>query len=117
MRWLRYWSARLSSTVDRSIRSLGRLLSFRWLAGVGKTFGQIGRMFAYLFHTLVDWCSTLDLRLLAQGLPALVVGATCLAALGFAGFTQTQDIENRYKKEAETASKAKDYPQALACYE
>jgi len=80
-------------------------------------FRQIGRLLLLAFWGVVGWISALNWRLFLQGLPALVVGGAAVTVLAIAFFTPLQDVQARYTERAVGSAKAKDFPEALACYE
>lgn len=128
MRRLRFWLARLSPrfwlaklSPGRGLRKafapLAAALRSLWKVGPLQFFQQLGRVLAGAFWGILAWGANLNLRLLLQGLPALVVGAGALVVLTFAVLTPTQEVEAHYWEHAKEAAKVKDYPEALACYE
>jgi tetratricopeptide (TPR) repeat protein len=88
-----------------------------WKAGPLRLFRQVGRLTALAFWGVIGWVAALNWRLFLQGLPALAVGAAAVTVLCFAFFTSTQEVEARYRERALSAGRAKDYTEALACYE
>jgi tetratricopeptide (TPR) repeat protein len=70
-----------------------------------------------LFWSAIRWFGALDWRLFLQGAPALTVAAVVGTFSIMAMFTRAQDLEIRYTSQAAAAMNAKDYKQALACYE
>jgi tetratricopeptide (TPR) repeat protein len=92
----------IRSTWERGLLRLGRSAA-SWLA--------------FVFWSVIGWAAARNLRLFFQGLPALAVGASALTVVGFAAFTPTQEIERTYKERAQNAIKAKNLPEAIACYE
>jgi tetratricopeptide (TPR) repeat protein len=97
--------------------SLLAIVGAWWSRGPSRFFRQSVRFFAFVFFGLIRSCASLNYRWLLQGLPALVAGVIALLVLGLTFFTPAQDIENRYLERAQTALKAKDYSEAVLCYE
>src|SRR4051812_1449721 len=110
MRWWRSLRASLAP-ISSSMRSTWRG------GGVFGFFRPIWRFLAFSFWATVRWAAGLQLRLLLQGLPALLFGGVAIAILCFAAFTPSAEIETRYHERADVAVAGKDYKTALVCYE
>jgi tetratricopeptide (TPR) repeat protein len=88
-----------------------------WSVGPVRAIQQFGRFLGFVFWSLVNWCASLNYRLLLQGLPAFAASVAALLVLAFALFTSADEIGSRYRERAQTMMRTKDYPEALVCYE
>ena len=115
MQQLRVWLGQIFGSIGKSLKHLFQALRFGLKPGTQRLFPSA--FVSRAFWGLIAWCGRLDARLFLQGLPALVIGLSCSLVLAFAAFTPNQEIAGRYKERAEAAEKAKDYREALVCYE
>src|SRR5262245_18950893 len=88
-----------------------------WQGGPVALFLWLRKVLARGFFAVVNWCAGLRLRLLLQGLPALVVGSVALVVLAQVAFVPAHQHEARYLERAQASSKAQNHAEALVCYE
>jgi tetratricopeptide (TPR) repeat protein len=110
MRNLVFSCSRAGAPIFGAIRST-------WEGGLRRLARPVTSWFSYLFWSVIRWAAGLNLRLLLQGLPALVIGLASAFVLAFAAFTPSQDIERQYWERAQAATRAKNFTEAIACYE
>jgi predicted Zn-dependent protease len=63
------------------------------------------------------WCLSRDWRLLALGMPALVVGGSLLAVVSLGALTPAGELRTRYRREGKEAAARQDHARALTCFE
>lgn len=112
-RFFSRWSALLVKPIFRLL-AITRSL---WSAGPWRVVTQLGRFTGYLFWGVVHWCAGLNYRLLLQGLPAVSAGVVVVSVVSLSMFTPAHEIEKRYLEQAQNLARAKDFPEALVCYE
>jgi tetratricopeptide (TPR) repeat protein len=74
-------------------------------------------LFTHWWSRVMVWWQSRTFGLLLQGLPALLVGTTALAAAAMVNLTPAQEVQTRYLQKARSAFRAKDYPLAMTCYD
>jgi tetratricopeptide (TPR) repeat protein len=119
MKLLRRFVASLSEGfgVFRALAPFWRMLRGLWTSGPLRLLSGAVAVLIRSFWVVIRGIAALDFRLFLQGLPALTAAGAALAIAIIAMSTPAQELETRYTERAKAAMRAKNYPEALACYE
>jgi tetratricopeptide (TPR) repeat protein len=104
-------------SLRKRIAFFSRRLFLTWDRTIGLFFKGFGRFLQRLFFFAWAWACSRRWGYFVQGLPALAAGCGIVVLLLLRLSISANEMEARYLDRAQNAFKAKDYAEAMVCYE